>query len=404
MTVSLGNNGALFQRVYHKGRVQDLTYPVSKFWAMVPKETNFGGASKAVAIITDGPAGGRSHAFATAQSRKTGGTEKQWLITRVKDYSLISIETETIMAGNKDKGTFLRIASKKTDQALKNLVYNLGVGLYTNHGAARARVGSTSTTTLTLADPRDITKFAVGMYLDSSTTDGTSGSADGGSVQVTAINRRLGTLTAAGNWTAAGNFSNNDYIFQEGDFGLGVSGLDSWLPATDPTSTPFFNVDRSVDTDRLGGIRYDGSNEPIEEALQNAEAEVVGVAGGDPMVVFMHPTEVAKLKVSLGSKVEYDMMKSSDRADISFKTVALVGSNREMRIVGDVHCPKGVAYMLDLSTWAFASLGPAPMIGRAMGAQFQWDTNADSVEIRTMYYGNLYCTAPGFNVRIALPT
>ena len=402
--VTTTNNAALYKRWYENRRnVQDLTYPNAPLWGMLPKREDFTGAALGVAIITDGPVGGRSHTFTNAQGNKTAGTESQFLITRVKDYSLISIEQEALLAAKDDKGAFLKMAKLKTDQALKSLTHNLSFALYGNGGAARGQVGSTSTTTLTLKDTNDVVNFAVGQYLDSSTTDGTSGSADGGSKQVTAINRQAGTLTAATNWTSASNFSDDDYIFVVGDFGAAVSGLDAWLPASAPGATAFFGVDRSVDTDRLGGIRYDGTSDTIEEALINAEAELAGIAGGDPTTVFMHPKDVRTLKIQLGSKVQYDVVKSVDRADISWPAVVLHGSRRAIRVIADAFCPKGVCYMLDLSTWMFASLGRAPMIGKALGAQFQWDSSADSVEIRAMWYGQLYCNAPGYNVRIDLP-
>lgn len=404
MTVSTTNNAALYKRWYTDKRVQDLTYPESRLFALLPKMTNFTGAAMGVAVITDGPVGGRSATFSNAQSNKSSGTEKQFLVTTVKDYSLISIENEALLKARDDKGAFLRMAKFKTDQALKSLVHNLGVGLYSNNGGSRGQVGSTSTTTLTLKDTKDIVNFAVGMVLDSDDTDGTSGAVDGASITVTAIDRSAGTLTGSANWTTSSFFQDDDYIFAKGDFGAGVHGLDAWLPATAPTGgDSFFGVDRSVDTDRLAGIRYDGSNEPIQEALINAEAQAM-IAGADPGVVFMHPTEVAKLKLELGAKVEYDVVKSPDRGDISFKSLALMGSRRELRIVADTFCPASVAYMLDMASWTFASVGPAPMIFNAMGHRFQWDSSADSMEIRTGYYGNLWCNAPSHNVRITLPS
>ena len=50
-----------------------------------------------------------------------------------------------------------------------------------------------------------------------------------------------------------------------------LSGLGAWLPSSAPGSTDsFFGVNRSSDATRLGGIRFDGSSLPLEEALIGA--------------------------------------------------------------------------------------------------------------------------------------
>ena len=403
--VSTTNNAALLKRWYTAKRVQEQTYKVSPFWAMVRKRTDFTGAALGVAIVTDGPVGGRSHTFATAQSNKSAGTEKQFLITRQRDYSLISIDNDAILASRDKKGSFLSLARMKMDQSLRNLVDNLSVSLYTNHGGARAQVGSTSTTTLTLSNTQHISRFAIGQVLDTSTTDGTSGSADGGGIAVTGIDRDAGTLTAASNWTGASNFSDNDYIFVDGDFGADFHGLDSWLPAAAPTSgDSHFGVDRSVDPVRLAGVRYNASALTLEEGLIEAETRAEGVNNGDPAVCLMHPTEVSKLKIELTGRQEFEAVSARDRADISFKALVVNGTRRPIKVIPDVHCPTAVAYMLDMDTWTFASLGPAPQFTNALGHQFQWDTSSDSLEMRAAVYGNLYCDAPGKNVRITLPS
>ena len=159
--VTTSANAALYKRWYENRRnVLDTTYPNAPLWAMLPKREDFTGAALGVAIITDGPVGGRSATFSNAQSNKTAGSESQFLITRVKDYGLISIEQEAILASKDDKGAFLKMARLKTDQTLKTLTHNLSVALYGNGGGARGQVGSTSTTTLTLKDTNDVVNFA----------------------------------------------------------------------------------------------------------------------------------------------------------------------------------------------------------------------------------------------------
>ena len=126
--------------------------------------------------------------------------------------------------------------------------------------------------------------------------------------------------------------------------------------------------------------------------------------GGNPDVVFANPLDYGDLRKSLGSKVEYDMVRGAgDMAVFGFEAIKLMGSQGPIKVVADRNCPQGVAYMLQLDTWSLASLGPAPKLLSGQGLQFLWDQTADSIEVRVGYYANLGCYAPGFNARITLP-
>ena len=279
--------------------------------------------------------------------------------------------------------------------------------MFRNTGGARGQVGGVSTTTLTLKNINDVVNFEVGMTITSSTTDGTSGSDDAEAIAITGIDRQLGTLKAAVTWTAGGHFANNSYLFREGDFGNSCAGLDSWLPSAAPSSTLFFNVDRTADS-RLGGLRYDGSTELIEESLMSAES-LVTREGGTPDTVLMNPFDFNDFRKALGSRVEYDMLNSSNmkEAPVSFKAIKLQGAKGDIKVVQDRNCPQSIAYMLQMDTWVFASLKQAPRILQNPNGgptEFLWDSTADSIEVRCGYYGNLGCYAPSYNCRIALPT
>lgn len=395
-------DGVLKQR-YPSKKVAFLGYKGNPFLSLVPKDTEFGGDVMKMPLWFGGNQGA-SRVFATAQANKTSGLYDAFLLTRKKDYALSSIELEAIQASMNDAMAFMRLATAEIDNTVRTAGRNLAVSLYRNTGGARGRVGSVSTTTLTLKNINDIVNFEVGMKVTSSNTDGTSGADDAQEIAITAINRIAGTLTAAVTWTAGGNFSNDDYIFRSGDFGVSCAGLDAWIPASAPGSTPFFGVDRSRDVTRLGGLRYDGSSETIEEGLQSAEI-LASREGANPDYCFMNPQDFGDLRKSLGSKVEYDVARSPDVASISFRTLVLQGTQGPIKIVSDRNCPQGVAYLLQMDTWVLASLGPAPKIlaNDAMGLQFLWDQSADSIEIRAGYYANLGCYCPGYNMRVTLP-
>lgn len=393
----------VLKNLFSPKRVQFLGYLNNPFLALVPKFTDFQGDYFKMPVFYGGNQGA-SRDFTKAQANKTGGLYDAFYLTRKKDYALTSIELEAIQASQSDAGSFMRLATSEVDNTVRTAGRNLAVSMYRNIGGARGQVGSVSTTVLTLKNINDIVNFEVGMKVTSSNTDGTSGSDDAQALTITAIDRQLGKLTTTVTWTAGGNFSNDDYLFREGDFGSSIAGLDSWLPSSAPSATTFFGVDRSKDVTRLGGVRYDASAEIIEEGLMSAES-ILAREGGNPDCVLMNPFDFNDFRKSMTSKVEYDLARSPDVAQVSFKAIVLNGSQGPIKVVQDRNCPQGVAYMLQLDTWVLASLGPAPKIleNPSMDVKFIWDYNGDSIEIRAGMYANLGCYAPGKNCRIALP-
>jgi hypothetical protein len=389
---------------YPEMKVRYLGYEGNPLLSLLPKDTNFDGKRIEIPLYFGGHQGA-SRLFATAQTNVSPGKFDAFELPRRKDYGVGQIELELVKASAKDPGSFLRQSTTEIDGTIRTIGKNLAVSLYRNHGGARGQVLSgAGTATLTLKKIEDVVNFEVGMFIQTGAAgvDGTSGSVTADSTQIGSINRIAGTMTVegGGNWPAT--FDPDDYLFRQGDFGVSINGLDGYLPAAAPSDT-YLGVVRSVDPTRLGGLRYDGSLESIEEALISAEA-LCHREGAAPTHVFMNTADHAALRKSLGSKVVYDMAKSPDMPQIGFKGIVLQGATGEVKVIADRYCPKGVAYMLDISTWKFYSLGPAPQILTGMGLEFMWVATSDAIEIRAGYYGNLACTAPGKNMRVALPT
>lgn len=387
---------AALKQMYPSRRVKFVGYEGNPLLALMPKDENFEGRNMPL-VIWYGGNQGASRTFATAQANKTAGLYEDFLLTRVKDYALSSIELEAILASQSDEGAFLRMSRAEVDNTVRTAARNLAVSMYRNHGGARGQVGSISTGDMTLKNPADVVNFEKGMKLVQSTADGTSGSLGSGTATITAVNRRSGILTASA-WT---NFTANDYLFRQGDFGLSCSGLSEWIPATAPTgSDSFFGVNRSSDT-RLYGQYHDGSAQTIIEAFEDADAKIT-VEGGSPTHAFIHPTDLNSVRKILGSDVIYDKARSPDMASISFSTIKMQGMNGMYDLIPDRNCPIGSAYILDMKTWVAASLGGQPRVLEGMGNKFIWDSSADSIEIRVGYYGNIGCFAPSYNCQVKL--
>lgn len=398
------NAEAVLKVRYPDMKVRYLGYEGHPFLSLVKKDTNFEGKQIDIPLHYGGHQGA-SRTFATAQSNETAVLTDAFNLTRKKDYGLASIELEAVQASAKDPGSFLRLATTTVDGIIRTVGKNLAISLWRNHGGARGRVASGGGgATLTLLTIEDIVNFEVGMKIQTGAAgaDGTSGAAQADATQIGSINRAAGTMTVegGGNWPAT--FDANDYLFREGDFGASLHGVDSYIPSAAPSDT-LLGVDRSKDPTRLGGLRYDGSAESIEEALVSADT-LCQREGASPSHVFMNPLDFGNFRKSLGSKVIYDMARSPDMPKVGFKGIVFAGAQGDMKVLADRYCPKGVAYMMDMETWCFYSLGAAPKILSGMGLEFLWKATADAIEIRTGYYGNLACKAPGKNCRVSLPT
>ena len=273
-------------------------------------------------------------------------------------------------------------------------------------GQCLAEPAEASTTVITLKSIEQITNFEVGQTLNiwSATTGGSQRNLDGTTTDflISAINRDTGTVTCATAYTSSGTIAANDYLFVKGDRGLKLKGLAAWLPSTAPDSTSFFGVDRSTDVTRLGGIRYDGSALPIEEALIQAIRRVER-EGGAPTHIFMNYRRWSELEVALGSKVIYTTAEAMDMPSVGFRGIMLQGAKSPIKVIADQNCPDGYSYILQMDTWQLVSLGRAVRVIDSDGLPTLRQASADGIEARYVYYAQLRCFAPGWNAVLTLP-
>lgn len=399
-SLDLTSFASALKTLYTDQRIENMVYRDNPFLAMVQKDEQFYGDSKKIPLIYGNPQG-RSAAFATAQANKTPSKLKAFFITRDDDYCLASVSNETLEASMNDKGAFLSAVTMEIDGALATASRSLATALFGSGSGAIGQVTTGATgTSITLVNSEDVVHFEVGMEVVFSTANG-GGSVKTGSVTVNAVNRDSGVLTVDAQSAIDGGTGSatNDYIFVQGDYDQKVKGLLAWLPSSAPTSgDSFFTVDRSADPSRLAGIRYDGSAEPIEEALINAASRVAR-EGGAPDVCFMSYSKFADLEKALGSKVQYLDLKVGE---IGFRGLSINGPRGMIKVIADQNCPSDRAFMLTMKHWKLESLGKAPKILNSDGLKMLRETSADAVEVRVGYYAQLSCNAPGYNANIKL--
>jgi hypothetical protein len=321
-------------------------------------------------------------------------------------------------------GAFVDEASRTLDNGFRNLSNNMAFELFSGGQATRGQVSaagvsySSPVLSFTLANSQAVVQFEVGMTLQASSTIGgaalqnSPGTID--AIQVTSVNRGTGAISGTvvqgapqSSWGA------NVYLQVLGDIGiagastiagmLGLSGLGAWIPSVDPASNDnFWGVNRSADPTRLAGLRYDASQATIDEGITNALA-YANREGASPDLIVMDFLSYSTLVNTLGAKVQYVQLEH-DEVEVAFEAIHFHSAYGKIPVVADRSCPPATAYALTMDTWKLRTLGKAPHILTygLEGLEGLRVGNADALEIRIAYYGNLICSAPGWNMYIAL--
>jgi hypothetical protein len=383
---------AALKQHYTGERIENMVYKDNPLFALMPKYESFGGLNLKLPIKWGNPMG-RSAGFLAAQTNETSGKISAFVLERKKDYAVARIENETVESSKGNANAFMEAATFAIDGAIQAITRSLAVTMYGDGTGSIGTVGAVDTTgtdhdLITLSNIQQITNFEVDMELNFASSDTNK--------TVLAVNRDTGVIKVDDSSGATAT----DAIYVDGDRDAVYSGLGAWIPSTAPASTDsFFGVNRFLDTDRLAGVRFAGGSLPLEEALIGAAARVAR-EGGKPDYCFMNYSNFADLEKALGSKVAY--VEKNIKPEIGFRGILIHGPRGPINVIPDQNCPPDVAYLLQLDTWKLYSLGKAPKILASDGNKMLRVSNADQLELRVGFYGQLGCRAPGYNARIAL--
>jgi hypothetical protein len=388
-------------KIYYQDKpVIDTVYKNHPFLSLVPKNPRFKGKSMPIPVIFGRPQGVSAN-FANAQSNASATQVAEFLLTRKRHYGVATVDGETLLASQGNEYAFLDAATTEIDQTAKSVGDALSRQLYRTSDAAIGKVNNSSfgVTTLDLVTDSDALNFEIGMVLQVSATQ-TGGSVRSGTLEVSAVSRDATSnqVTMTGNLSAGiSAIAQNDFVYVQGNYDAGVSGLADWIPASAPGGTAFFGQDRSKDPSRLGGQRQAFSS-TREETIING----LGLAareGGAPDHIFVSFTDFIALEKELQSTVQREVDPETGSGYRSLEMYAPYGI---AKIIPDKDCPVGVAYALQMDTWQLATINETVSIIDVDGNRMLRQSSDDGVEIRVGFYGQLGCSAPGFNCRIAL--
>lgn len=374
-----------------------------------------GGREWVQPIMTALPGGGSSSfSVAVTNAQNNVSSYKNFNVTRRSHYRIAKVDNQAIEATATGDEDAFESAFDEFDNGIE------AEGNYINFRFFRTQAGevgqlngvvNVATPNMAFSDISAMWGIRSGEVLRASATIGSALRA--GSITVLSVNRVLGTFVLTGNGTAGiAALVNTDFLYLDGDgqnggTGLAASGLADWVPDAAPSATLFYGVDRTTESDYLGGIRIDGTDgRSVANLLVDAVAAVDNI-GGDPDVIWMNPITFGTLskqlegKWTISSAVGYDGKKL---ASIGFEGFRVNLNGKNLTIYTDRCCPVKRIYVLTWSTWCMFSAGPAPnFLQKRAGSIIKVSEGNDGYEARIGEYYNFSCKAPGYNCVILLP-
>lgn len=388
---------------YTPKKVEELTF-ASSAYGLMPKISNVEGDTFQGAIKL--ALGANGSADDTIAYTSTGAPQyDRWKINIKSWYTSKPVRGEVIDRSATTRGAFVQAITALTDDAYREFGQQIGASVWGNGGGAIGQItaGSDVTSTVvTLVNPSDAINYWPGQVLKASITDGTSGAVKAGTVTIAKTNIDTGVLTATTAWNASiTTLVAGDYLFRNGNFGAVFQGFPAWIPTQASRdagilNTTFNNVDRSVDPIRLAGSSYVGNGAPFEQTLI-ALATRIQRNMGRPTHVFLNDIDYGQLVTSLGTKVQYMTEQAFKNAQIAFQGITLATPVGMLKLVLDPFVPQGSCWMVDMSTWEFASVGQYPYNKMQDNPVWPIEPGEDAYRYRLLGRGLMWCNKPFAN-------
>lgn len=440
----------ILKQIYDGQKLGILYYKNNPLFSMLPKKEDFYGETYPLPVMVETPTG-IANVFANAQlpnqlinsGSGTGGNLNpakfvKFMLTRASVYGVHVIDRQAMLSASNNIGAFVNGQMAQMDGIIQGVTNLMSQQLYRSGSGSVGQVltiasGATNNGLVTLVNPTDVRYFTVGQVYYATNVDPTQGASvtqRAGIGYLQSINRAKGTLlfgdaTAASPATTPQSptaWTTNDYLFisgtsplngptiNSGNYPVALTGLAAWVGNSQNISSSdvFFGVNRSIDTWRLGGGFYDGSQngQSVEEALYDASTSLF-MEGGYPDKCFVGPNAYAALQKALAARniFETEIEGPQDEngvAHVYFKGINIQGAGSNFTVIADRNCPPFAAYLLTMEDWALYSLKSMPHVVDDDGVSFLRQTSADAFEFRLAGYGQLGCKAPGHSMYVKL--
>lgn len=362
----------------------------------IPKFTDFTGDAYVQPVKT---ANSQSHRAGGLPATASNTTTKKFSMTTSKNYAIIDVDRELILASENDVGAFARGVDFEVRGAVEEMARQLNRQLYGRRDGFLGQVtvdnGSASYTVT------NIDNFEVGMTIDGYDAL-TGGSQDANSRVIQSVTKTgtgTGTIVVDTDDAAV---DTNTRFFREDSRGSEIAGLRDWVANTSSTgwSATLFGVDRSTSYRTQGNI-IDGSTGTLIDLMNQGMLDVAKEGGSVDCIVtsFLQYRElINQLETTKQHYAPVSM------GELGFKGIEIVGPYGRAEVYPDYFCPVDEMYLLTSSSFKFVSRGPLAQWADEDGRILLRSTS-DTYQGRLISYSNLLCLAPIHNAQIkSLPT
>lgn len=359
---------------YTKKKVDTLLLKSPGF-AMAPKAPEYGGQSYQGALNL-APMASASPSDSIAFT--TGGPSQyaQWTCSWSELYASANVTGRAIKATKGDENAMVDVITSEADKSYEAMGVMLGAMFW---GMGGGQIGQfngsgsvTGTAALTLININTITNFYKGMILNTSATNGLTGTVKSGSVTLASVDVNAGTMTPSAAWNAGiATIANTDYVFIQGGFGAFAPGVPGWIPDVNnrPISTDsFFGQNRYTgDPTRMAGVFYNGKGAPKDQSLFQLLTlieRLCGIGTGQgPTHCFLNPVDYADVTRALTTRTQNVTESAYNDPQVGFKGIEIVSDRGAgIKIFKDQFVLSGDGYLLDMSSILIPSMGEVPML------------------------------------------
>lgn len=412
-THNFQNQDAILKDVYDERTMLTQSYQKNPFFAMIDKKIGeeAGGRRFIQAVEFENP-GGASANYGKSRLNASISQYAPFILSSTDQFQYIRVQHKLMLATQTRPEAFVD-ALEQFDNGFKSLGQKIGRRMYRTLGGSLGQLAlaAMNTTTISFADDASIFYLQLGMKLQFSDTDGTSTVLDGGdTVTVLSIDHAARTATVDRQLdTAIAGIATNSFVFQDGDYGLCLSGLEDWLPVDNRATrlaANFNNVVRSQAGTLLGGVFFDGSKQgSLDETIILMNAEI-GNFNGEVDVCLTNPRQIADLVLVKTSKIRIEASVTVTPTDmegnaltIGFPAFRVLIGDRSVILVSDRACPSTRLYELQMNTWRLWYTGKLiNWQGEFYGEpRIKASRDTDDAEAQLSSYCNLGCRAPSYN-------
>jgi hypothetical protein len=418
MTATLAGSAAILKTLYAKGVPQEIIKRNNGF-ILLEKKTDFYGQDFKLPVQTETTQGG-SATYATAVTSLAQSVYYNFLVTRIKDYSLASIDGEAMEAANGDSGSMVALWKNEMDSAFTAATRQAAIMMYRSGSGQRGRITSTSTIasatisirqefSVDVAGGGDIQNFAQGMKVQGTASANENGALLNAGAQETIAGLSIasGTLTStSANWnTVIAALAVSDYLSRSGD-GINntgipkvLTGFKGWLPGGAAPGT-LFGLNRTPSATALAGTNYNATTVPYDIAMIEGIYRLKELGGG-PDTAIMHPRMIGNLMKVLDTKSRYPKTSKIGTGVVSFEAVEFATEDGGVKIIPDMNCQMYTAWLFEEKNAYFKAIGSIPKIFDFDNNKFLREASSDAYTVRCGMYGQFIVEKPKFGAQIS---